>query len=525
MFSQTRRLLRSGRALSPGTAGSQSYAPTERTGASGPAGWLAMFALAAAWAILPAIHPLLRGDIVGSPFTDLYPSVWGLAWFADHQPGLPTFVTTLAAPAGMPFYYSSPLHGWLGTLPAWLGGPAFAYNFTLLAARFATVAVSFGAFRAGGLRWEGALAAAGVYGASPFFHGYAVEGIVEGTDGWTLPLWAWAVIRKQRVASVAAFALVVVSSWYLGMVACLLALAWGVRERTAWLSLGGGLVVASPFLVLFLGEFAAASPLPDAVRASMGATLDLAVPGVFPGENPFAITTWIGFSAILLALPSVTLRPGLGLGVLLCAILSLGRGPWYDLPVLEAVRFPYRWHAGTLFCLAPLVGATVDRLGHRWLALLPVLEGLLLSRVEPLLPGAPADVPALYDRIRGPLLLDVPGPVAMPPGQINGSRPRAKYLLYYQAFHRAGSPWAPDFNGVSGAVAAPWLATFASWDPLLKATPLPPDLAGARAHGVTQILVHRRDLRGNADPFVHALREAGAPEEGSDGERVLFGVP
>ena len=25
-----------------------------------------------------------------------------------------------------------------------------------------------------------------------FFHGYAVEGIVEGTDGWTLALWAWA---------------------------------------------------------------------------------------------------------------------------------------------------------------------------------------------------------------------------------------------------------------------------------------------------------------------------------------------
>lgn len=487
-------------------------------------GWSAAFALAAAWAVLPALPALWRGELVGSPFTDLYPSVWGLAWFASQQPGLPTTTTALAAPAGMPFYYSSPLHGWAGTLPFWLGGAAFAYNVTLLMARFATVAISFGCFRAGGLGVSGALAAAGVYGASPFFHGYAVEGIVEGTDGWTLPLWAWTVLRKERAASVAAFALVVISSWYLGMVACLLAALWGLRDRHAWLSMLG-LVLASPFLLLFVGGFAAAEPLPDAIRAAMGVPLDFAYPGFAPGLNPFAITTFVGFSTAFLALRAFRERPYFLFGAVLCGILSLGRGPWYDLPVLEAVRFPYRWHAGTLFCLAPLVGLAVDRIGRRWVAFLPVVEGLVFSRVEPILPGAPADVPAIYDQVKGPMLLEVPGPVSMPPGEINRSRPRARYLLYYQAFHGASSPWAPDFNGVAGTLPAPWLASFATWDPLLKTTAVPPDLAGAKAAGVTQILVHRDELGGNADAFEHALREAGAQQEAREGELVLFRIP
>ena len=488
-------------------------------------GWSAAFALAAAWALLPAMPALLRGELLGSPFTDLYPSVWGLGWFGSQQPGLPTSTALLNAPSGMPFYFSSPLHGWIGAIPAWLGGAAFAYNLTLLMARFATVAVSFGCFRAAGLGIPGALAAAGVYGASPFFHGYAVEGIIEGTDGWTLPLWAWMVLKRERAASVAAFALVVISSWYLGMVACLLALAWGFRERRAWVSLGGGLLLSSPFLLLFLGGFSSASPLAPEVRAAMGMPLQPAWPGWVKEFNPFAINTFVGFSAFFLALRGARRWPALVLGAAICAVLSLGRGPWYDLPVLQAVRFPYRWHAGTLFCLAPLVGAAVDAVGRRWLALLPVIEGLALSRVEPILPGSPTEMPAIYDKVEGPLLLEVPGPVSMPPGEINRSRPRARYLLYYQTLHGAASPWAPDFNGVAGTLSAPWLDSFASWDPLLKRAGQPPDLSAARSAGVTQILVHRTELGGNADAFEHALRQGGALQEVEDGDLVLFRVP
>lgn len=488
-------------------------------------GWGAAWLLAFSWAVLPALPALLRGEIPGSPWTDLYPSVWGLGWFASQQPGLPTFATALAAPEGMPFYYSSPLHGWAGTLPWLVGGAAFAYTVTLLAARAAGVLVAYGAAREAGLGTSGALAAAGVYGAAPFFHGYAVEGIVEGTDAWALPLWAWAVLRGHRGLAAVALALVVVSSWYLGMVACLLAVGWGLRRREAWVSLVGGLVLAAPFVAAFAGAMSGAAPLPEGIRAAMGAPLGFRTPGLLPGENPFALNAWIGLSTALLALPAAPRRPWLAAGALACAVLSLGMGPWYDLPVLSSVRFPYRWHAGTLACLAPLVGDTVDRLGRRWLALLPVVEGLLLSPVEPLLPGAPADVPALYDHVRGPILLEVPGPVAMPPGEVNRSRPRARYLLYAQLHHGAASPWAPDFNGVGGVAGAPWLASWASWDPLEGREPEPPDVEAAVAAGVTQAMVHRDELRGRAAALEEALAAAGATKRGDEGKLALWDLP
>ena len=119
-------------------------------------------------------------------------------------------------------------------------------------------------------------------------------------------------------------------------------------------------------------------------------------------------------------------------------------------------------------------------------------------------------------------LLEVPGPVAMPPGEINRSRPRARYLLYAQLHHGAASPWAPDFNGVSAVPVAPWLTTFSSWDPLERASPVPPDVPAARAAGVTQVMVHRSELRANADPFEAALQEAGATKEAEDGALVLY---
>jgi hypothetical protein len=494
-------------------------APATRSATSG---WGAVALFAVMWAFVPMLPAFVHGAIAGSPWTDLYPSVWGLGWFAEHQPGLPTFATALAAPAGMPFYYSSPIHGWLGAPLYALGGAAFAWNTTLLLARIATILCAYGAFRASGLGPAGGLAAAAIYGASPFFHGYSVEGIVEGTDGWTLPLWVWCVLRGRRIAGSVAFALVIVSSWYLGMVACLLAAGWGLWRRDAWITAAPGFALASPFLWAFTHAFSGATPLMDDIRAAMGAPLGAHQPGILAGNNPFAITTWIGLSIPLLALPQAPKRPGLFAAAVVCAILSLGRGPWYHLPVLASVRFPYRWHAGTLFCLAPLAGLTVDRLGRRWIALIPVIEAVIFSPIEPLIPQAPADVPALYDAVRGPTLLEVPGPVAMPPGEVNRSRPRAKYLLYWQLHHGAASPWAPDFNGVGAAKDAPWLASWASWDPLLREAPTPPDVGSAKAAGVTQVMVHRDELRSNAAPFEHALVTAGARLHGEEGTIALY---
>lgn len=482
-------------------------------------GWGAALLLAALWALLPALPPLLAGDLPGSPYTDLYPSVWGLGWFVEQQPGLPTFTHALAAPAGMPFYYSSPLHGWLGAPFYRLGGPVAGYAAPLLLARFATLACAFGALRAGGLGRAGALTGAVVYGASPFFHGFAVEGIVEGTDGWPLPLWAWMVWTDRRGGAALALALAVVASWYHGLVVCLLAAGWGFGRRTAWWSLAG-LVATAPFVWAFAQAAGGATPLPDTIRRAMGATLGWSTPAAFdPRVHPFAKTNWLGLLAPLLAVAGGR-RPGWWLAALGCAFLSLGWGLVYHLPVLDHVRFPYRWHAGTLFALAVLAGQGADRLGRAWLALLVLAEGLLLSPVAPVLPAADAAVPALYDRVTGPILLEVPGPVALPPGRVNPSRPRARYLLYYQLHHGAASPWAPDFNGIAATPDAPWLASFAAWDPVAGGSPGPVDVAGARAAGVRQVMVHRAELPDRG--FEAALIAAGATLEAEAEDLALY---
>ena len=129
----------------------------------------------------------------------------------------------------------------------------------------------------------------------------------------------------------------------------------------------------------------------------MGAQIGIPSPGWNPGLNPFAINTYVGGVALVAALAS---RTRWVVAAVVPAILSLGVGPIYDLPVAELVRFPYRWHAATLILLAPAVGITADSL--RWggiIAPLIVIEGLLLSPVEPVLPGTPADIPAYVDPV------------------------------------------------------------------------------------------------------------------------------
>lgn len=485
-------------------------------------GWQVAWLVALAWATLPALPALSAGRLIGQPFTDLYPAAWGLAQFAGAQPGLPTYTHALAAPGGMGFYYSSPLHGWAGWLPWVLGGPVFAYDLVLLAARAAGVLCTFGFLRALEIRSAGALCGATIYGAAPFFHGYAVEGIVEGTDGWALPLWAWMIARRRAIPACAASWLTILSSWYLGMVQVLLAIGWGVRHRLAWWSTLVGIVLALPFAHAFLSAFTGSAPLDESVRAMMGAKLGIPRPGILPGLNVFAINAYTGFATLLLALPSVRRRPQLAVGALVCAVLSLGQGPWWDLPVISLMRFPYRWHAGTLLCLAVLAADTAQRLRWSWLGMVPLVEGLVLSPVEPVLPSAPVEVPAIYAQVTGPILLEVPGPVAMPPGVPNRSRPRARYLLYYQLAHGAASPWAPDFNGVSGSHGAAWLDGFAAYDPLEREVPGALDFAGARRHGVTQVMVQRKELGGNAQAFEHALAGYGLRKLADDGDRALY---
>lgn len=474
--------------------------------------------VALAWAVLPLLPALLRGELPGSPHTDLYPSVWGLDVFIRGLPGFVTHTDRMGAPEGIGFYYSSPIHGLVGWPLHALAGADVAYIGTLLLARAATV----------WLCWEwlvdldrpplAALAGALLYGASPFFHGYTAEGIVEGSDGWTLALWAWMVSAHRPIASALALGLCIVSSWYLGMVACFFAAFASLRLPTARWSLLG-LLVALPAWFAFSGAFGGNAPLPDEVRTAMGAPLAVATPW-FVASTPFAINSFVGVSAIVLGVLNRHRSPVFAAGALLCFVLSTGRGPWWGLPVLELVRFPYRWHAGTLLCLAALLSAADLRTP---LTFLPWLEGLLLGPIHPVVPGAPRELPAIYDTVSPTVLLELPGPLALPPGEPNPSRPRARWLLYAQLRTRATSPWTLDFNGIARDGDASWLEGFRSWDRALRAAPLPIDLSGARDAGVHQALVHR-ELYGaeRAAGLEAALVEAGAFLAEDDGARALY---
>jgi hypothetical protein len=495
-------------------------------------GWRYVWLLALSWGLLPVLPALLRGELVGSPWTDLYPSVWGLDGFIRAQPGFPIWTLRIGAPEGSGFYYSSPLHGWAGWPIALVAGPVVAWHITLLMARIGTVLAAFGAGRALGLSGNGALAAAAIYGASPFFHGYTVEGIVEGTDGWTLALWGWAVGRKKPVLAGICLALTIVSSWYLGLVACVLAAGWGLAEKErrglCWGSLAGGLVLSAPLLWAFVGSMAGvgsgAAGLEGTVRAAMGVPLEVPVPG-FLKENPFAICGYLGWVACGLGLLGARQKPLLVLGVVFFWVLSLGRGPWYQLPILELVRFPYRWHAGTLACLGWLAGLGVDSLGRGrlLLAFLPALEGFFLSRVQPVVPGAPAGIPAIYQQVQGELLLELPGPVALPPGVINHSRPRARYLLYYQVFHGKHSPWVFDFNGVGGGREAEFLKQFRAWDPIDPGfAPQSLSLEPLQKAGITELMVHRSEFLKVASSFEEALKAAGAQLLAEEKDLALY---
>ncbi len=490
---------------------------------SSRAGVAAAWLLALAWGVLPALGPLVRGELIGQPFTDLYPAVWGLDWFVSQQPGLPSWCDRLAAPAGMPFAYSSPLHGWAAWPLHALFGLTVAWNGTVLAARVATVLVAWWAGRCWGLSERGALVAAAVFGAAPFFQGYAVEGIVEGTDGWTLALFLGAVAARKPTLAVAGFALSVASSWYVAAVACVLALCLG---PWAWAAAAGGLVLAAPLLWTFLGAFPGGAPLDPAVRAAMGASVGLSPPGLREGLNPFAMTTWTGLVAPVLGLVALwhRVRARRVAGALaLCALLSFGVGPVYELPLFSSIRFPYRFHAGTLAALALLAGWGAERWRWgAWLAPLIVLEGLLLGPIEPLLPGAPAEVPALYEGLDGEVLLDLPGPVALPPGERNPSRPRARWFLYAQAAHGLASPWAPDFNSVGAVGREQGLEAARALDPLLR-QPVPERLD--LPPWIDHVVVHHRELRTRSDDAHRLLLAEGWLPVAEDADRRRYARP
>ncbi len=481
--------------------------------------------LALAWGVLPAAPAIANGQLIGHGYTDLYMQVWGMWFLGDHWPLVPTHTTLFGFPDGMPIYAQSVWKGWVSGLLLPLLGVVGSYDLLTIVSRVLTVGVAFHAARAWGLRDGGATVAAAVFGASPYFQGYSVEGIGECMDGWPLALWAWAVARERTLASMVALACAVATSFYLGAAVCLLAVLAFPLRRKAPLSLLG-VVLALPAILAFVHTLVGGTgaPLPSDVRAEMGAHLAFREPGSFSSLHTSANTTWVGLIALVLAAMS---RSRLVWMALVPFALSFGGTPVYALPVFSMIRFPYRWHAATLAILGLAAGRGADRFGWRAgvvLALTIVAEGLALSPIEPILPGTDGTIPAIYGQATGPLL-ETPGPLVLPPGVENPSRPRLRYLAYFQTGHRQPSPWLLDLNGLMpGGPAA--LDFLQAWDPSSPTKPpdVPADLvARLRALGIADVMVQERELgKERARSLVDGLRAQGAVAIASDGERTLL---
>jgi hypothetical protein len=284
--------------------------------------------------------------------------------------------------------------------------------------------------------------------------------------------------------------------------ACFLAV---MMPRKAWKSAALGLCLAMPVLWSFLVAFPEREVLEPSVRRMMGSQVGLWTPGIVEGLNPFAKSSWIGFAVFGLVASQALRFPRYVVAALGIWLLSWGIPALYELPLLSSLRFPYRLHAGSLVLLAFLAGHAVQN--RKWGLLfvpLVLLEGLLLSPVEPILPHAGDTQPGVYQGLEGQVLLDIPGPFARAPGLHNPSRPRARWFLYGQIEHGLATPWAPDFNSVgTQATEAPEMVAIRSLDPhwpgpLPEAIRVPefvdhvvlhPKLLGDRARGVHALLL------------------------------------
>lgn len=415
--------------------------------------------LALIWTIIPAIPTLWNGGILGSPHTDLYFSVWSMhiPWM-DQSGG--THSTWINFPEGQSIYSSA----YIKSIGAWLLSPllspAQSYNFLLLLSRFAGPVAACFAMRAWGYSERAATGFAVFLTMSPFVHGYAVEGIVEGVDVWPLALWLWACQSNKKYYMPLSLALCLLMSWYLGATVCLLTLILSVYKRDILHSLWG-VICAAPAIWLFMDAHPTLGEIEPAVRQAMSAQWGIPVPNLLAQPNPFAKNNYLGWCSLV-----VILAPRYALWALIPLALSFGLGS--DWPILSFVRFPYRWHLATLCLLGFAIADVLEKKSWHWFSTAILLEWMFLSGVDLFLPTSNAHVATIYTHIDRPIL-DIPGPMAIPPGQANPTRKRAEYLLYAQLYHHQPSLWAHDFNGLN-TVQNKW-EHWKTWDPLYKKEP------------------------------------------------------
>jgi hypothetical protein len=408
---------------------------------------LELILLILVWSILPVLPAIWQGDIAGSPYTDLYPSIWSLwateDWWGQWRTGW------LNAPNGQDWFPSTLLLGTLIIPLKSIVSMGTLYNWILVLSRCIGCASFYLAGRAWGNTHQSGLLAMIVVAMAPMIQGFTVEGIIEGTQIWPLGFWLWSVHTSRPKSSVMFGCLIILSNWYWACIWGILQTLRILHRKSEVILLITPLVLTSPWWIGFLGQ-GHTDPIDPTILRRMGFQFSIPTPNWWTAPNPFAQSNYIGWALgiwSLILVPKGHHRTPLyiiGLGF----VLSLGL-PWMQhIPILSAIRFPYRLHLMTLIGMALWIGCNTQwQPRHRtWLWLI-LAEQLLASPIDSLVPSANSEYPEYVERING-TVLEIPGPLNRPPGMIDPSKPRAKYLFYHQTGHARSSAWQFAFNGL-----------------------------------------------------------------------------
>ena len=390
---------------------------------------------------------LWQGGIAGSPYTDLYPSIWSLwateDWWGQWRTGW------LNTPDGQNWYPSTLLLG-TAIIPLKSLVPiGTLYNWLMIGSRCLGCFSFYLAGRAWGSSHFSGLLFMVVVSMSPMIHGFAVEGIIEGTQIWPLGFWLWSIHRSSTKLSIFFGCLIILSNWYWACIWGILQTIRVTKQSSEAPLLIGPILLTSPWWFGFLGQ-GTTDPISSDVLRMMGFQFGFPTPHWLTSANPFAQSNYIGWVLIFWSLMIIrrksTHKPLfiVGLGF----VLSLGLSWMQSFPILSAIRFPYRLHLMTLIGLVLWIGCNTKwRSQHRKWIWLILLEQILCPSIDALIPISQAHFPEYVAMIDGPIL-EVPGPLNRPPGVIDPSKPRSRYLFYYQTEYAQPSGWRFSFNGL-----------------------------------------------------------------------------
>ena len=406
-----------------------------------------IFLLITLWSIMPLWESVYNGHIAGSPYTDLYPSVWSLwateSWWSTWNN------VWFGYPKGQPWSPSTLFWGTLIIPFKSLFSISSLYNISLISNRI----LSCIAFYMAGKVWndshETGLLWMILIAMNPMIQGFAVEGIIEGTQLWPLGFWLWASKRDRPTFSIIFGSLIVLSSWYWSVVWAIIGAITQYQNRKVWGWMGISILLCSPWIAHFISVQGNGIELTAAVYRAMGFQFEIPTPHFKSASNPFAQSNYIGWiptlSALYLCRKRVNSTAALLIG--LGFLLSIGFGWMQPVPIIGSMRFPYR------MCLIILIGLAIQLSEARkkqrtGLAILVLLEFSLLSPIDQIIPTSPSAYPDYTQEING-TVLELPGVLNRAPGEIDPSRPRMKQLMYFQTSHAQPSAWELPFNGLN----------------------------------------------------------------------------